>query len=57
VTHKVKSPESQPQFSQMTMGSIGLVKLSPNKLSGRPEMLSKVATEYFLKNYSLEFSD
>jgi len=32
VAHKVKSPENQSQFFQTMMGSIGRVKLSPNKL-------------------------
>jgi len=37
VSHKVKLPESQTQFSQTMMGQ---VKLSPKKLSDRPEMLA-----------------
>jgi len=30
---EVKSPENQPQFSQIMMGQYRLGKLSPNKLS------------------------
>ena len=43
VAHKVKSPENQPQFSQMTMGWYWLGKI---KLSDQPKMLLKVATEF-----------
>jgi len=41
VAHEVKSPENQPQFSQMTIGQYWLGK---TKLSNEPEMLSKIAT-------------
>jgi len=41
LAHKVKSPENQPQFSQMTMGQYWLGKLSPNKLLDQPKKLSK----------------
>jgi len=40
LTHEVKSPENQPQFS------LGQYWLGITKLSDQPEMLSKVATEF-----------
>jgi len=33
VTHEVKSPKNQLQFSEMTMGQYWLGKTEPNKLS------------------------
>jgi len=45
VAHEVASPKN-PNFPKQRQGSIGLVKLSPKKLSDRPEMLSKVAMEF-----------
>jgi len=46
VAHAVKSPKNQPQFSQTTMGQYWLGETKPKKLSDRPEMLSKIATEF-----------
>jgi len=40
MAHEVKSPENQPQFSQIMTGQYWL------KLSHWPEMLSKVAMEF-----------
>jgi len=38
MAYKVKSPENQPQFSQMTMGQYWLGK---TKFADQPQMLSK----------------
>jgi len=56
MAHKVKSPENQLQFSQTTMGHYWLGKLSPSKLSGESEMLSKSYHRIFKKFYLMEFS-
>jgi len=53
VAHEVKSPENQPQFSQMTMGQYWL---GITKLSDQPEMLSKSCYVILKKNYLAEFS-
>jgi len=49
VTHEVKSPENQPQFSQMMMGQYWLGK---TKLSGRLEMLFKSFHRIFLQKFT-----
>jgi len=41
VVHAIISPKNQPQFSQTIIRQYWLGKQSPNKLSVRPEMLSK----------------
>jgi len=41
VAYKVKLPQKKPQISHTMMGQYWLGKLSPNKLSAQPEMLSK----------------
>jgi len=41
VTHEVRSPENQPQFSQIAMGQYWLGKTKPKQVSDRPKMLSK----------------
>jgi len=43
MAHKIKPPKNQPQISQT---KIRQIKLSPNKLSDQPKILSKVATEF-----------
>jgi len=53
VAHEVKSPENQPEFSETTMGQ---VKVSPNKLSDRSEVLSKSCHGILKIIYLTEFS-
>jgi len=56
VVHKVKSPVSQPQFSQTTIGQYWLGKTKPKQTSDRPEMLSKSCHGIQKKKYLTEFS-
>jgi len=42
MAHDIKSPGNKPYFFQMKIRQYWLVKLSPNKLSDRPEMPSKI---------------
>jgi len=57
VTHKVKSPENQPQFSQqMTIGQYWLGKTKPKKTSDQPKMLSKSCHGILKIFYLMEFS-
>jgi len=54
--HEVKSPENQPQFSQTMMGQYWLGKISPNKLSGGSEMLSRSCHGILIFFYLMEIS-
>jgi len=47
VAHEVKSPENQPQISQMAMGQYWLGKTKPKKsFQIDPKYFQKVTTEF-----------
>jgi len=52
VDHKVNSLKNCSQFSQIIMGSIGHIKLSPNKLS---DQVPKSCHGNLKKNYLMDF--
>ena len=56
MAHEVKSPENQPQFSQMTMGQYWLGKTKPKQVFRSTRNTFKKLSRNFKKNYLTEFS-
>jgi len=56
LAHEIKSPENQPQFSQMAMGQHWLGKNKPKQAFRSTRNAFKKLPQNFLKFYLMEFS-